>query len=215
MPANASLFAAIMIYMQYFLCRPTTRNGLNKIIEDKAKHRRTRAFQKASHWRIHSECQRLHQLSLLGCWGDNELIDKGKKRYDERDIVRGQIIDFRTADRNCFNAFWEDGIRRGHTVAIRRRRLSRSRAFLAVRTSKVIKWKKEKNRTALFWKRGSSRSTLITVGETANQTSMTQKKQVQDQRRWQTSLFSVVFGGAWLYTKMLLVAERKRGQRSL
>ena len=84
---------------------------------------------------------------------------QNRKKKDVRDIIRGQSIDFRTAYRNCFNAFGEDNIRRGYVAAIWRRRLGWSRTFPAVRASKFTKCEKKKKgshffgREAALWSR--------------------------------------------------------------
>lgn len=64
-------------------------------------------------------------------------------------------------------------------AAIRRRRLSRSRTFPAVNTSKKLlseRRRNDKKKIALFWERGS---TLIIIGGTAKQMSTTQKSMCQ------------------------------------
>ena len=45
-------------------------------------------------------------------------LTKQEKIYDIQDIIRGQSIDFRTANHNSSNAFGEDSIRRGYMAAI-------------------------------------------------------------------------------------------------
>ena len=85
--------------------------------------------------------------------------------------------------------------------------------FSAVRTSKFIKCeKRNKKRITLFWERGS---TQITVGGMAKQTNMSRKSKCKNEDDDKPIFFLCSMGGAWLYTKMLLVAEMKRGQRSV
>ena len=69
---------------------------------------------------------------------------------------RDNVINFRTDSRNRFDAFGENGIRRGNMAAVRSRRLRRSRTFPAVKASKFNKCEKKKKKTTAPLRKGGS-----------------------------------------------------------